>query len=177
MPQLIFAVVLLALFAIELLGPVQAHVIQPFTGAIAQTSAILLQTFDSAVQAEGIVLRDAMTGAAVSIQPGCNGVEALICVIAAIVATPAGWKYKLTGIGLSFVAIQALNLIRIISLFYLLQWNPTWFEWAHLYLWQALIILDGLIVYLLWVRMLPPTPPVPEQLAATEGHADATPPD
>jgi hypothetical protein len=27
----------------------------------------------------------------------------------------------------------------------ILQWNPVWFEWAHLYLWQALIMLDGLI--------------------------------
>ena len=56
---------------------------------------------------------------------------------------------------MGFAAIQALNLVRIISLFYLLQWNPAWFEWAHLYLWQALIMLDGFIVYLLWVRMLP----------------------
>ncbi|HRY14724.1 MAG TPA: exosortase H [Candidatus Competibacteraceae bacterium] len=156
MPLLIFAVVLLTLFAIELLEPVQAAVIQPFTGVIAQTSAILLQLFDSSVQAEGIVLRDAATGAAVSIRPGCNGVEAMIVVMAAIAATPAGWKYQLMGLGLGFAAIQALNLVRIISLFYLLQWNPVWFEWAHLYLWQALIMLDGLIVYLLWVRMLPP---------------------
>ena len=43
---------------------------------------------------------------------------------------------------------------------YLLQWNPVWFEWAHLYLWQALIMLDGLIVYLLWVRMLPLKQPI-----------------
>ncbi len=156
MPLIIFALVLLALFAIELLEPVQTWVIQPFTAVIAKVSAVVLQTFDSAVQAEGIVLRNMKTGAAVSIQPGCNGVEAMICVIAAIVATPAGWRHKLAGVGLGFVAIQALNLLRIISLFYLLQWNPAWFEWAHLYLWQALIMLDGLIVYLFWVRMLGP---------------------
>jgi exosortase H (IPTLxxWG-CTERM-specific) len=156
MPILVFAVVLLTLFVIELVGPVQTYVIQPLTAAIAQTSALILQTFDSSVQAQGIVLRDTATGAAVSIQPGCNGVEALICVIAAIVATPADWKYRLIGIGLGLLAIQALNLVRIISLFYLLQWNPIWFEWAHLYLWQALIMLDGLIVYLFWVRMLGP---------------------
>ncbi|MCB1777175.1 MAG: exosortase H [Candidatus Competibacteraceae bacterium] len=155
MPIIIFALVLLALFAIELLEPVQIWVIQPFTAAIAKVSAIVLQAFDSTVQAEGIVLHNVQTGAAISIQPGCNGVEAMICVIAAVVATPASWQYKLAGIGLGFAAIQALNLLRIISLFYLLQWNPAWFEWAHLYLWQALIMLDGFIVYLFWVRMLP----------------------
>ncbi len=155
MPLIIFVIILLALFTIELLGPVQTWVIQPFTALVAQASAIVLQAFDSTVQAQGIVLSNMTTGAAVSIQPGCNGVEAMIVVMAAIAATPAGWKHKLIGIGLGFVAIQALNLVRIISLFYLLQWNQAWFEWAHLYLWQALIMLDGLIVYLLWVRMLP----------------------
>ena len=29
------------------------------------------------------------------------------------------------------------------------------FEWAHLYVWQALIMLDVLIVWLVWVRTLP----------------------
>jgi hypothetical protein len=29
------------------------------------------------------------------------------------------------------------------------------FEWAHLYVWQALIMLDVLIVWLVWIRTLP----------------------
>lgn len=165
MPLLVFVGILLGLFIIELMEPVQVWVIQPFTAAVAKVSAIILQTFDSSVQAQGIVLSNIQTGAAVSIQPGCNGVEAMIVVAAAIAATSAPWKYKWIGFGASFLAIQLLNTVRIISLFYLLQWNPVWFEWAHLYLWQALIMLDGLIVYLLWVRLLPaPTaggPPAP----------------
>lgn len=171
MPLIKFVMILLALFTIELMGPVQTWVIEPFTAAVAKVSAIVLQAFDNTVQAQGIVLRNIETGAAVSIQPGCNGVEAMIVVLAAIIATPANWKYKLIGIGLGFLAIQALNVVRIISLFYLLQWDPVWFEWAHLYLWQALIMLDGLIVYLLWVRMLPaPTtgnPPLPAEGASS----------
>ena len=171
MPLIKFVMILLALFTIELMGPVQTWVIEPFTAAVAKVSAIVLQAFDSTVQAQGIVLRNIETGAAVSIQPGCNGVEAMIVVLAAIIATPASWKYKLIGIGLGFVAIQALNVVRIISLFYLLQWNPVWFEWAHLYLWQALIMLDGLIVYLLWVRALPA--PAPGEPPAPVGGAPA----
>jgi exosortase/archaeosortase family protein len=44
-----------------------------------------------------------------------------------------------------------------VSLFYLGQWNREVFEWAHLYAWQALIMLDALIVFLLWLRTLPRT--------------------
>jgi hypothetical protein len=59
------------------------------------------------------------------------------------------------GIGIGFVAIQSLNLVRIISLFYLGQYSRVWFDWFHLYLWQALIVLDALAVWLIWLRYLP----------------------
>ncbi|HPE61213.1 MAG TPA: hypothetical protein PLB10_12830 [Thiolinea sp.] len=59
------------------------------------------------------------------------------------------------GLLVGFIAIQAMNLIRIISLFYLLQWSEQWFEWFHLYVWQALIFMDVLIVFVLWIRWLP----------------------
>ncbi len=150
-----FIIVLVVLFTLELLGPVREYVILPFTGFIASISAGITQLFDSSVQSHGIVLQSTTNGTAVSIQPGCNGVEAMICLTAAIVAFPASWKSKVYGLFFGFLAIQFLNIIRIISLFYLLQWNKEWFEWAHLYLWQALIILDALIVFIIWVRMLP----------------------
>ena len=53
------------------------------------------------------------------------------------------------------VAVQGLNIVRVISLFYLGQWNMQVFEWAHLYVWQALIMLDVLVVWLIWVRRVP----------------------
>lgn len=41
-----------------------------------------------------------------------------------------------------------------ISLYYLGQWGMEAFEFAHLYLWQALIMLDVLVVWLLWMRLV-----------------------
>jgi len=57
--------------------------------------------------------------------------------------------------GLGIVAVQGLNVIRVISLFYLGQWSERAFTFAHQYVWQALIMLDVLIIWLLWVRTLP----------------------
>ena len=150
-----FIGVLVVLFTLELLGPVREYFVLPFTALIASVSAWVTHLFDPAVQSHGIILQNVNNGIAVSIQPGCNGIEAMICLTAAIVAFPASWKHKLYGLLCGFLAIQALNVVRIISLFYLLQWDKEWFEWAHLYLWQALIILDALIVFIIWVRMLP----------------------
>jgi len=152
----VFVVLLVSLFTIEVLQPVQEHVILPSTSGIAWVSVNIIELFDSGVASAGKVIRDVDSGFAVSIEPGCNGVEALIILFAAIFAFPATVKHKLIGFAIGFVAIQALNLVRIISLFYLGQWNMTWFEWFHLYLWQALIILDALVVWLIWLRRLPP---------------------
>ncbi|MDX1626974.1 MAG: exosortase H [Wenzhouxiangellaceae bacterium] len=152
----IFVVLLLGLFTVEVLKPVQENVILPFTSGIAWVSVGIIELFDNGVTSMGNVIRDNASGFAVSIEPGCNGVEALIILFAAIFAFPAPFRNKLVGFAIGFVAIQALNLVRIISLFYLGQWNMVWFEWFHLYLWQALIILDALVVWLIWLRTLPP---------------------
>jgi exosortase H (IPTLxxWG-CTERM-specific) len=154
--SILFITLILVLFTLEVLKPVQDNVILPFTAGIAHVSVFLIELFDQGVQSAGKVIRDLETGFAISIEPGCNGVEALIILFAAIFAFPASLKQKLIGFAIGFVAIQSLNLVRIISLFYLGQWNMVWFEWFHLYLWQALIILDALVVWLIWLRMLPP---------------------
>ena len=151
----LFLTIQLALFAAELTKPVQQAVVIPFTESIAALSAWLVTMFDSGVVSKGIVLRDVDSGFAVAIQAGCNGVEASIVLIAAMVAFPSPWRWKLIGIGAGFIAIQFMNLLRIITLFYLGQWNSTAFEWAHLYIWQALIMLDVLVVFLIWLRYLP----------------------
>ena len=151
---LLFLLIQAGLFGIELLGPVQASLVMPFTGLLADTSALLVKLFDANVIAYDNIIQSTSNGFGVAIMPGCNGVEAVIILIAAMLAFPAPWKAKLIGLCVGIVAIQAVNLIRIISLFYLGQWNMKWFEFSHLYLWQALIMLDVLVVWLLWVRYL-----------------------
>jgi len=151
----LFLIYLGILFALELMQPVDDYVIVPFTSAIAKVSVGIVGLFDSHAIAYGKILQSTSNNFAISIERGCNGIEAVIILVAAMLAFPAPWKHRLIGIGLGFVAIQALNLVRIISLFYLGQWNRTWFDWFHLYLWQALIVLDALVAFLIWLRYLP----------------------
>ena len=143
------------LFGLELTPWAQEHFVLPWTSALAKISTWLVTVFDPNVLAVGKIMRSTTNGFAVSIEAGCNGVEATIVLFAAILAFPAPWKHKLTGLAIGVVAVQGLNVVRVISLFYLGQWDRDWFEWAHLYVWQALIMLDVLIVWLIWVRTLP----------------------
>jgi len=152
---ILFTVLLVGLFTLEILQPAEKYVILPFTSFIADVSVWIIQSFDDNVQAISNVIRDKTTGFGVRIERGCNGVEAVIILFAAIFSFPAPIKNKVIGFVIGFFAIQALNLVRIVSLFYLGQWNQVAFEWFHLYLWQALIILDALVVWLIWLRTLP----------------------
>ena len=151
---LTFGGVLIGLFTLEMLKPVQETIIQPFTGLLAMLSTAIILPFDDSVIAQGRVLRDAATGFAVSIEAGCNGVEAAIVLIAGIMAFPARTTHKLVAIAAGFIFVQALNIVRIISLFYLGQWNYSVFEWFHLYLWPVLIMLDVLVVFALYLSWL-----------------------
>ncbi len=151
----LFLVLLAVLFALELTPWAQAYVVVPWTNALAAISTFIVTIFDPNVIASGKVIRSATNGFAVSIEAGCNGVEATIVLVAAMLAFPAPWRYRLWGLALGFVAVQGLNVIRVISLFYIGQWSYAAFEWAHLYVWQALIMLDVLVVWLLWVRRVP----------------------
>ena len=151
---LVFIVVLGALFTAELTPPAQAAVVLPWTDALVRISAGLITFFDPHVAAFGKILQSTANGFAISIEAGCNGVEAALILAAAMLAFPASWKQRAIGILAGLVAIQALNIVRVISLFYLGQWNARAFEWAHLYLWQALIMLDVLVVWLVWLRTL-----------------------
>lgn len=150
--MLIFLSLQLVLFGINMLAGVQYYLVLPWTEFLAHICASLVTWFDSSATASGKVLWNHETGFGVSIEPGCNGIEAFIVLFAAVVAFPASWRHKLVGLVVGFVAVQALNVVRVISLFYLGQWNTAVFNFAHEYLWQALIMLDVLVVWLLWVR-------------------------
>jgi exosortase H (IPTLxxWG-CTERM-specific) len=165
----VFLLLLAVLFGLELTPPAQEWFVVPWTDTLARISAGLVTWFDPNVTSNGKVLRSSASSFAVSIEAGCNGVEATLVLLAAMLAFPASWSRKAIGLTAGILAVQGLNIVRVISLFYLGQWNREVFEWAHLYVWQALIMLDVLIVWLLWVRTLPrgrDEPPVPPGAAA-----------
>lgn len=151
----LFFLLIVSLFIIELTAPAQKYFVQPFTALLATISISLIHLFDDSVMSYGVVIYNTVNQFAVSIEAGCNGIEASIILFSAIISFPRSWKSRLFGVVIGLVSLHAVNIVRIISLFYLGQWNMTAFEWAHLYLWQALIMLDVFVVFLLWLKFTP----------------------
>ncbi len=155
---LLFLLILGGLFAFELTPPGQA-LVRPWTASLAVSCACLIALFDPVIVSYGNIIHNPANGFGVAIEAGCNAVEACIILAAAMFAFPAPWRHKLIGLLLGMATVQAVNILRIISLFYLGQWRMDAFEFAHLYLWQGFIMLDVLVVWLIWMRAMPAQQP------------------
>lgn len=152
---LIFSLILAVLFVAELTPPGQQWVVQPWTNFVAYLSGIVARWIDPNTLVQGATLMDPVSRFGVTIVAGCNGVEATIMLVAAMLAFPASVAAKAVGILIGTIAVQGLNLVRVVSLYFIGRWSMPAFEFAHLYAWQVLILLDVLIVWLLWLRALP----------------------
>jgi exosortase H (IPTLxxWG-CTERM-specific) len=151
-PRIVFVAtfcgVMLGLYVVIALNQVNDRVIVPFTEVISRGAAGLLSVFERGVSAEGTVMRSSRF--ALDVRNGCNGVEAVILLAAAIFAFPATLRSRLIGIVAATVAIELLNLVRLSSLFWLGEHYRHIFDVFHIAVWQSLIILAAISIFILW---------------------------
>jgi len=145
-----YVVILSVGFIVIALRPVNDHVVNPYTTFVARESALVLNVFGEKAQVVGQVLSSRRFS--VTIFNGCNGLEAILIFVSGVLAFPAPWLRKAAGVALGFVAIQVFNVIRVVSLFYVGIFRPQWFNVSHVFVWQSLVIVFGVVLWLLWVR-------------------------
>lgn len=148
---ILFALAALAQFAVLLAPPFRPFV-EGFSAQLASLSAWLIGTFGGTCLHQGAILSYPAGRFSMEIRDGCNGVNVVILLWAAIAAYRSNLKWKLAGFAGGLLAIQSANLFRLISLFYLGQFSSSLFEFAHLYLWEMLILIDAMVVFSFWVK-------------------------
>lgn len=149
---ILFAVLLGGSFTLVSLNWVNDHVIEPFTGGIARVSGAALDLLGQDVRMQGTVIRGRRF--AVNIRNGCNGVEAMLIFLAAVLAFPAPWRARLLGLAVGVVAIQAVNLVRVVALYLTGAYFPAWFDASHTVVWQTVVILFSVLLWILWANRL-----------------------
>ena len=147
--------------------PVNDAVIVPFTAGIARVSGAMLNVLGEAVTVAGTEIRS--PSFAVNIENGCNGVETALLFGSAVLAFPAPWKRRLLGLALGFAAIQAVNLVRVISLFWIGAHRPSLFSASHTVLWQSAVVLCGVLLFLLWASRIERRPAAVAEKAGRHG--------
>lgn len=160
----LFVVLLGAGFTLISVHWVNDHVIEPFTGGIARASGATLNLLGQHVTMDGTVIRSSRF--AVNIRNGCNGVEAMLIFLAAVLAFPASWKSRLTGLGLGILAIQVVNLVRVVALFLTGIYFPKIFDTSHTVIWQTIVILFGVVLWIFWANRFATPPAAPAEPAA-----------
>ncbi len=144
----LFVALLAGGFTAISLNPVNDRVIVPFTDQIARASAWVLNTIGEPVRLDGSKLTGQRFG--VEILNGCNGVETMIIFVAAVLAFPARARARARGLAVGIVAIQALNLVRVVALFLTGSYFPTWFNSSHTVIWQSIVIGCGVLLFVFW---------------------------
>lgn len=145
-----YVVVLSVGFLVLALRPVNDHVVNPYTTFVAQEAKVVLNLFGEDARVMGQVLTSRRFS--VTIFNGCNGLEAILIFVSGVLAFPAPWRRKLLGVVLGFAAIQVFNAVRVVSLFYVGILRPAWFNVSHVFVWQSLVIVFGVVLWLVWVR-------------------------
>lgn len=151
---LVFCVLLVAFYAVFTLDAVDAHVVLPFTAALARVAGATLNAIGQRVQVAGTVIAGAPF--AVDIRGGCNGIEAVVFVCAAMLAFDAPPRRRLTGALTAAVALEALNVVRIDTLYLLGAYQRRLFETFHLAVWQTLMFAAAIFIFLFWTSRVAP---------------------
>lgn len=150
--EILFLVKFLGLLALFFLvvapRPMNDAVVEPFTAAVAHAGGFACRLFGEKTVMVGTTI--ASPRFSVNIRNGCNGLETIFIFTAAVLAFPARWKVRLLGLAGGFVAIQLINLVRIVSLFYIGIFWPKLFEQSHIVVWQGIVILFGVVLWIVW---------------------------
>lgn len=147
-----FVLFLAGFYALVAIRPVNDAVVVPFTAFLVRISAGLLAAIGETVVTDGTVIRSSLF--AVDVKNGCNGIEATLLLLAAMLAFPAPPKARLAGIAVGLGVVQAVNLVRIVSLFWLGAHRRDVFDLFHAAVWQTILILLAVGVFVLWGRAL-----------------------
>jgi len=90
----------------------------------------LINLFTPQVMAIAKGTQISAAGGGINVYSGCEGVEIMFMLFAAMIISPITLRAKVFGIVIGLVYIFLLNQIRLVFLFYAARFDKTWFEIA-----------------------------------------------
>ncbi len=116
-------------------------------------SARIINLFDPAQNASALGQVIQGRGLRLTIARGCEGIEGMLLVVAALAAFPMGWKTKLGGILTGILLIYAANIGRIVGLYFAFHYRPAMFDFMHIYVGQTFTIFFGVFFFIIWTGL------------------------
>jgi archaeosortase B (VPXXXP-CTERM-specific) len=107
------------------------------------------RVFSSSTSISGKVV--VFQGFAVKIIEECTGLYEVVIFAAAVLAFPTSWRKRAIGLLMGVPLLYLFNVLRIAVLILVGRYFPEYFDFMHLYFWQATLILMITSVWLLWI--------------------------
>lgn len=95
-------------------------------------------------------------GFSLHIAKGCEGIEGILLLIAAIAAFPSRWVEKMIGILLGTVVIYLANILRLVLVYFAVKTGMVEFDVMHVYVGQIFIVFVMLLCLFIWLRAISP---------------------
>lgn len=92
-------------------------------------------------------------GGGINILNGCEGVEIVFMLVAALAACPMAWRSRLAGIAAGMVFVFMLNQARILALFYAYRTDKALFGLLHGTVAPVFMIACTFVFVLLWTKV------------------------
>jgi archaeosortase B (VPXXXP-CTERM-specific) len=124
-----------------------------FQGGIATITSHTINLFGGRTSVSGNIIHSEGSFA-LSVVTACTGLFTTGVFIVAVIAFPAGFLAKLIGVLLGTTGVFLINLLRLGSLFYVGVHFPNLFDRMHLLVWQSLVIVLALFLWLLWAKVV-----------------------
>jgi exosortase/archaeosortase family protein len=115
---------------------------------IARIVSSILNILGQKTEAIGTTVSSAQFS--IAVVTACTGLFLTAVFLAAVLAYPARWLAKLLGAGIGLAGIFTLNIVRLVSLFFIGVYFPHYVDQAHLLIWQSLLIVSSLFLWLFW---------------------------
>ncbi len=116
----------------------------------ANLTAFVLNIFWVDVATESTVVSSDTFG--MKIIPECTPLLPIAILISGVLAFPGSWTHKIVGVVGGILALSVINIMRTTSLFYIGMWAPSQFDTAHVLVWQSLMILSTVALWIVWYK-------------------------
>lgn len=97
----------------------------------------------------------------VDVSKGCEGVEVVLILTAAMLAYPMSWRRRLLGVATGVLFVYVINLVRIVGLFLVICSRAEWFDTAHVGVGQGIVVLLAVCFFMAWIDRAPRSPGSP----------------
>jgi exosortase/archaeosortase family protein len=120
-----------------------------YLAVYARLAGSVLRLIDHTVHVVGA---DIVGRVSFTVAKNCDAMDVNILFVSAIVAFPAPWSRRAVGIGAGLVLLVVINILRIVSLYFVDVHWPGAFEYLHAEIWPFAIVALAVAGFLFWSR-------------------------